>query len=50
LKSSDDHDEARRLLPAPAFDEITDRAPHNGYLVFQGRIQEVREFLRTARG
>ena len=37
-------------MPAPVSNEITDRAPHNGYLVFQGAIQEVREFLRTVRG
>ncbi len=27
--------------------EITDREPYNGYLLYQGAVPEVQEFLRT---
>ena len=33
----------------PVADEITDREPYNGYLVYQGEIPEVQEFLREIR-
>jgi glutamyl-tRNA(Gln) amidotransferase subunit D len=29
----------------PVADEITDREPHNGYLIYQGGIPEVEEFI-----
>jgi glutamyl-tRNA(Gln) amidotransferase subunit D len=47
LGQTDDRDEVRRLMLTPIADEITDREPYNGYLVFQGAIPEVQEFLRT---
>jgi hypothetical protein len=28
--------------------EITEREPHDGYLVLQGRVPEIRELLRGA--
>ena len=31
----------------PVVDETTEREPYNGYLIFQGEIPEVQEFLRT---
>jgi glutamyl-tRNA(Gln) amidotransferase subunit D len=47
LGQSDDREEVKRLMLTPVVDEITDREPYNGYLIFQGAIPEVQEFLRT---
>ncbi len=47
LGQSDDRDEVRRIMLTPVCDEITEREPYNGYLIFQGEIPEVQDFLRT---
>jgi len=47
LGQTDDRDEARRIMLSPVVDEITEREPYNGYLIFQGEIPEVQAFLRT---
>ncbi len=47
LGQTDDREEVRRIMLTPVSDEITDREPYNGYLVFQGEIPEVQEFLRS---
>ena len=47
LGQTDDRDEVRRIMLTPVVDEITEREPYNGYLIFQGEIPEVQEFLRT---
>jgi len=47
LGQSDDPEQVKRLMLTPVSDEITDREPYNGYLVYQGGIPEVQEFLRT---
>ena len=47
LGQTDDREEVQRIMLTPVSDEITDREPYNGYLVFQGEIPEVQEFLRT---
>jgi glutamyl-tRNA(Gln) amidotransferase subunit D len=47
LGQTDDRDEVQRLMLTPISDEITDREPYNGYLVYQGEIPEVQEFLRS---
>lgn len=49
LGQSDDREEVKRLMLTPIVDEITDREPYNGYLIYQGGIPEVQEFLRTIR-
>ena len=49
LGQTDDRDEVRRIMLTPVSDEITDREPYNGYLIFQGAIPEVQEFLRTVK-
>ena len=46
LGQSDDREEVRRIMQTPISDEITDREPYNGYLIYQGGIPEVQEFLR----
>jgi glutamyl-tRNA(Gln) amidotransferase subunit D len=45
LGQSHDRDEVRRLMLTPICGEITEREPHNGYLVFQGGIPEVDAFI-----
>ncbi len=47
LGQTDDHDEVRRIMLTPVGDETTEREPYNGYLIYQGAIPEVQEFLRT---
>jgi len=47
LGQTDDPDEVKRLMLDSVGDEITDREPYNGYLLYQGAVPEVQEFLRT---
>ncbi len=47
LGQTEDLDEVRRLMLTPIASEITEREPYNGYLVFQGGVPEVEEFLHT---
>jgi glutamyl-tRNA(Gln) amidotransferase subunit D len=47
LGQSDDRKEVKRIMLTPVNGEITEREPYNGYLVYQGAIPEVQEFLRT---
>jgi len=47
LGQSDDRAEVQRIMLDPVCGEITEREPYNGYLVFQGAIPEVQEFLKT---
>lgn len=46
LGQTDDKEEVKRLMLTPINDEITRREPYNGYLVYQGGVPEVEEFLR----
>ncbi|NMC69289.1 MAG: Glu-tRNA(Gln) amidotransferase subunit GatD [Myxococcales bacterium] len=41
--------EVERMMTTPINGEITEREPHNGYLVFQGGVPEVEEFIRSYR-
>ncbi len=41
----DDPEAARRLMVTPIAGETTEREPHDGYLVFQGGVPEIQEFL-----
>ncbi|MFH1107988.1 MAG: Glu-tRNA(Gln) amidotransferase subunit GatD [Planctomycetota bacterium] len=47
LGQTDDREEVKRLMLSPVNDETTSREPYNGYLIYQGGIPEVQEFLRT---
>jgi glutamyl-tRNA(Gln) amidotransferase subunit D len=38
-------EEARALMQRPIAGEVTEREPHDGYLVLQGGVPEVQEFL-----
>jgi glutamyl-tRNA(Gln) amidotransferase subunit D len=41
------HDEVTRLMRKTVNHEITEREPHNGYLVLQGGLPETEAFVRT---
>ncbi len=45
LAQSDDLEEVKRIMLDPIAHEITEREPHNAYLIFQGGIPEVDEFI-----
>jgi glutamyl-tRNA(Gln) amidotransferase subunit D len=45
LGHTDDHAEVMRLMRTPVNYETTDREPHNGYLILQGGLPEVEEFI-----
>ena len=45
LGQSDDHDKVMAMMRHPVNHEITDREPHNGYLILQGGLPEVEEFI-----
>ncbi|MCX8055366.1 MAG: Glu-tRNA(Gln) amidotransferase subunit GatD, partial [Ignavibacteria bacterium] len=49
LGQTDDLDEVRRIMLTPIAGEITEREPSNGYLIFQGGIPEVEEFISKVR-
>ena len=49
LGQSDDIDEVKRIMLTPIAGEITEREPSNGYLIFQGGIPEVEEFISKYR-
>jgi len=46
LGHSDDREEVKRLMLEPVAGEVTSREPHDGYLVLQGGLPEVEEFIR----
>jgi len=45
LGQSSDLARVREIMYAPVNGEITEREPSNGYLIFQGGIPEVEEFI-----
>jgi glutamyl-tRNA(Gln) amidotransferase subunit D len=40
-----DPDAVRTLMTTPIAGEITEREPHDGYLIFQGGVPEIQEYL-----
>jgi glutamyl-tRNA(Gln) amidotransferase subunit D len=49
LGQTDDREEVKRLMLTPINDEITLREPYNGYLIYQGGVPEVEEFIKKVR-
>jgi glutamyl-tRNA(Gln) amidotransferase subunit D len=45
LGQTQDREEVKRLMLTPISHDITEREPHNGYLVLQGGIPEVEEMI-----
>lgn len=46
LGQTNDPQKVREMMLTPVNDEITAREPYNGYLVYQGGVPEVEEFIR----
>jgi glutamyl-tRNA(Gln) amidotransferase subunit D len=46
LAQTDNLDEIRELMMTPIANDITKREPYNGYLIYQGGIPEVEEFIK----
>jgi glutamyl-tRNA(Gln) amidotransferase subunit D len=46
LGQTEDPEEVKRIMLTPVNDEITEREPYNGYLVYQGGVQEVEDFIK----
>ncbi|MBP7496766.1 MAG: Glu-tRNA(Gln) amidotransferase subunit GatD [Bacteroidales bacterium] len=46
LGQTNDPDKVREMMLTPVNDDITEREPYNGYLVYQGGVHEVEEFIR----
>lgn len=49
LGQTDDPEQVKRLMLTPVNDEITPREPYNGYLIYQGGVPEMEEFIRKFR-
>jgi glutamyl-tRNA(Gln) amidotransferase subunit D len=47
LGQTEDPEEVKKIMLTPINDEITEREPYNGYLVYQGGVPEVEEFIRN---
>lgn len=46
LGHTDDHEEVLKMMRQPVNHEITEREPHNGYLILQGGLPEVEDWLK----
>ena len=49
LGQTDDPEEVKNIMLTPINDEITEREPYNGYLVYQGGVHEIEEFIIKVR-
>jgi glutamyl-tRNA(Gln) amidotransferase subunit D len=47
LGQTDEHDNVLRMMRTPVNGEITDREPHNGYLILQGGLPETEAFISS---
>ena len=49
LGQTNDKEKVKELMLTPINDEITEKEPYNGYLIYQGGVPEVEEFIRKYR-
>lgn len=49
LGQTTDLEEVKRIMLTPMNDDITKREPYNGYLVYQGGLEEVEAFIKKFR-
>ena len=49
LGQTDDLEKVKEIMLKPIAGEITEREPSNGYLIYQGGLPEVEEFIRNNR-
>jgi glutamyl-tRNA(Gln) amidotransferase subunit D len=47
LGHTDDHDEVMGMMRKPVNHEITEREPHDGYLILQGGLPETQKFTTS---
>jgi len=47
LGQTDDPEKVKEMMLSPINDEITEREPYNGYLVYQGGVPAIEEFVRN---
>jgi glutamyl-tRNA(Gln) amidotransferase subunit D len=47
LAQTDDMNKVKEIMLTPISDEITEREPYDGYLVFQGGLPEMEKFLKS---
>ena len=46
MGQTEEQEEIKRIMLSPVNQEITEREPYNGYLVYQGGVPEVENFVR----
>ena len=46
LGQTNDLEKVKEIMLTPVNDETTLREPYNGYLIYQGGVKEVEEFIR----
>lgn len=46
LAQTNDPEKVKQMMLIPINDEITEKEPYNGYLIYQGGVPEVEEFIR----
>ncbi len=46
LGHTDDLEEVKKLMLQPIANDMTEREPYNGYLIYQGGIPEIQKFLK----
>lgn len=46
LGQTDDLEKVKDIMLSPVNDDITEREPYNGYLVYQGGVPEVEDFIK----
>ncbi len=46
LGHTGDHDEVLKMMRTTIAHEVADREPHNGYLILQGGLPEVEDFVK----
>lgn len=49
LGQTNNLEEVKKIMLTPANDDITEREPYNGYLIYQGGVPEVEEFIKKFR-
>lgn len=49
LGQTNDREEVINIMQTPVNDEITKREPYNGYLLYQGGVPEVEQFVKNFR-
>ncbi len=49
LGQTQDTEKVKEIMLTPVNDDITEREPYNGYLIYQGGVPEVEEFIKKFR-